>query len=392
MASCTPPTPSCDLSPSLSMKRPWPTLQSDTTKEVLQSVLKVRKTWKTSRGGEPVWPLELEAALLEGLELYQPEDSMETRILGRFPRRNRFISDYIWEKTGKRRCPKQVGSRLQQLRESFGGKKLMHLLFPFRERVYPESAASGDSTLNSPVSPVVGEEILPCTPVASCTVIHIAIVPDGSESPDAASCTGIPSSCSRTGDVFLASDHPRRLVSINPTVSFTSPSPIVAYSRFTVCSEDLILHAETVPLVPLAHEDPGVLGFLYSTRLVPNYWKVILDSPDPTRFTILQEVIKDDSDSPSIVFFAIYHFCYPENTHTFPEHPMLCGSQISRFGMHVSDVSAYSSLASFADPRHGNAACNTALPYSQENSPRPGSHSPGSDVSSLRCPPVLCNY
>ncbi|KAJ7077026.1 hypothetical protein C8R44DRAFT_573857, partial [Mycena epipterygia] len=53
-----------------------------------------------------------------GLELYQPEDSRETRILGRFPQRNQFISDYIWEKTGKRRVPKQVGSRLQQLRES----------------------------------------------------------------------------------------------------------------------------------------------------------------------------------------------------------------------------------------------------------------------------------
>ncbi|KAJ7084693.1 hypothetical protein C8R44DRAFT_687996, partial [Mycena epipterygia] len=92
-------------------------------KEVLQSVLNVRKGWKTFRGGETIWSLELEAALIEGLEHYQPDDSRETRILGRFPRRNRFISDYIWGKTGKRRSPKQVGSRLQQLRKSCGGKK-----------------------------------------------------------------------------------------------------------------------------------------------------------------------------------------------------------------------------------------------------------------------------
>jgi len=34
----------------------------------------------------------------------------------RSPMRNRFISDYIFETTGKRRTTKQVGSRLQQLR------------------------------------------------------------------------------------------------------------------------------------------------------------------------------------------------------------------------------------------------------------------------------------
>ncbi|KAJ7720065.1 hypothetical protein B0H14DRAFT_2412003, partial [Mycena olivaceomarginata] len=59
------------------------------------------------------------------LKNYQPDDSRETRMLGCFPRRNRFISDYIFEKTGKRRSVKQVGSRLQQLQESCGGKKHM---------------------------------------------------------------------------------------------------------------------------------------------------------------------------------------------------------------------------------------------------------------------------
>ncbi|KAJ7065412.1 hypothetical protein C8F01DRAFT_945549, partial [Mycena amicta] len=52
-----------------------------------------------------------------GLEAYVPDDSRETRMLGRFPPRNRFISGYILEKTGERRSAKDVGSRLQQLRE-----------------------------------------------------------------------------------------------------------------------------------------------------------------------------------------------------------------------------------------------------------------------------------
>ncbi|KAF9258345.1 hypothetical protein L218DRAFT_826711, partial [Marasmius fiardii PR-910] len=65
-----------------------------------------------------------------GLASYQPDDSRETRLLGRFPMRNRYISAYIYQKTGKLRTAKQVGSRLQQLRDTCGTKKLQHLLSP----------------------------------------------------------------------------------------------------------------------------------------------------------------------------------------------------------------------------------------------------------------------
>ena len=37
--------------------------------------------------------------------------------------RNKFISDYILQVTGKHRTPKQVGSRLQQLRDTCEGKR-----------------------------------------------------------------------------------------------------------------------------------------------------------------------------------------------------------------------------------------------------------------------------
>lgn len=118
-----------------------PKLACPRTQDVFQSIVKGRKSWKTLRGGEVVWPPELEAALIEGqfflvsppdsfslylilgLEKYEPDDSRETRLLGRFPLRNRFISDWIFEKTGKRRTAKQVGSRLQQLRDTGGGRK-----------------------------------------------------------------------------------------------------------------------------------------------------------------------------------------------------------------------------------------------------------------------------
>ncbi len=37
--------------------------------EIFQSIYNGRKSWKTLRGGEMVWPAELEAALIEGTQL-----------------------------------------------------------------------------------------------------------------------------------------------------------------------------------------------------------------------------------------------------------------------------------------------------------------------------------
>ena len=41
-------------------------------------------------------------SVASGLELYVPDDSRETRLLGRFPMRNRFISDHIFKKVWRR--------------------------------------------------------------------------------------------------------------------------------------------------------------------------------------------------------------------------------------------------------------------------------------------------
>jgi transcriptional enhancer factor len=73
----TPPAPAFDLLPSRFDNKSWP-MQSTSTQEMLQSVLKARKTRKTISGGEAVWPLDLEAALLEGklFSLYVPDRSL----------------------------------------------------------------------------------------------------------------------------------------------------------------------------------------------------------------------------------------------------------------------------------------------------------------------------
>ncbi|KAG2011295.1 hypothetical protein CC2G_011435 [Coprinopsis cinerea AmutBmut pab1-1] len=88
-----------------------------------------RKTWKSLKEKkEAVWPDFLEEALLEALERYRPTSSKDPRLLRRFPKRNAFISNYIKQKTGRSRTPKQVGSRLQQLRETCTEERVIRLI------------------------------------------------------------------------------------------------------------------------------------------------------------------------------------------------------------------------------------------------------------------------
>lgn len=107
---------------------------------VFNTVATGRKTYKTLKEKqEVIWPPCLEAALIDGkhglyiysvqrsqlgsflaaaLEKYRPNSLTDPKDLRRFPRRNQFISEHIFQITGKRRTPKQVGSRLQQLRDT----------------------------------------------------------------------------------------------------------------------------------------------------------------------------------------------------------------------------------------------------------------------------------
>ncbi|KAL0063786.1 hypothetical protein AAF712_009343 [Marasmius tenuissimus] len=61
--------------------------------------------------GELIWSPELEAALMDGLREYQPHFfTRHENAIGRFPQRNRWLSEHISKVTGKYRTPKQVGA------------------------------------------------------------------------------------------------------------------------------------------------------------------------------------------------------------------------------------------------------------------------------------------
>jgi len=63
------PSSSPGLTPTVPLQYP---LQNPRTQDVFESIVNGRKSWKTLKGGEVVWPPELEAALIEGARMIQP--------------------------------------------------------------------------------------------------------------------------------------------------------------------------------------------------------------------------------------------------------------------------------------------------------------------------------
>ncbi|KAL0570670.1 hypothetical protein V5O48_011294 [Marasmius crinis-equi] len=123
------------------------------TKIATEQLLKNRKTWKTLKANkECVWSPDTEAALIEGLEKYRPASQTDPLTLKRFPKRNRWISEHIMRVTGKLRSPKQVGSRLQQLRDTCRDERIMRLLN--RRQYTPEPESPDSSDKGGPLTPL----------------------------------------------------------------------------------------------------------------------------------------------------------------------------------------------------------------------------------------------
>ena len=226
--------------------------------------------------------------------------------------RNRYISAYILQKTGKQRTAKQVGSRLQQLRDTCGTKKrtlfsyptghsnfvltqslifllVQHLLSPCRKvaaspasKVYQynslhryglptESPSSSDNS--APTSPV--SETSDTTPgqTLSTPVLYICILPGTSY--DSRLSSEDSSSISSIG----AETRPRSIHEIDPTLTFTSYSELdrSARSFFEVYhSQKHLVHREDCSLqrsqLPGSDEEER---HLYSTPLIPAFWDTI---------------------------------------------------------------------------------------------------------------------
>ncbi|KII85172.1 hypothetical protein PLICRDRAFT_178917 [Plicaturopsis crispa FD-325 SS-3] len=101
--------------------------QSDHSRTNLLS--STRRSWKMCKGKkEVVWSPALEDAFLAGLNHYRPPQFTDLKSSRPFPKRNKIISDWIFNATRVRRTPRQVGSRIQQMRESRAGREYIALL------------------------------------------------------------------------------------------------------------------------------------------------------------------------------------------------------------------------------------------------------------------------
>ncbi|KAI0035594.1 hypothetical protein K488DRAFT_68283 [Vararia minispora EC-137] len=298
---------------------PYPLAYDDRTRDAVQTIVSGRKSWKTLKGkGEAVWPPYLEAALVEALDKYRPETSRSARSLSRFPNRNRFISDYIYHVTGKRRTAKQVGSRLQQLRDTCGGKRILKLLSSrdFSDEADPTPIVSPPPQGFKPSRALVIIDVLPADAVfPSISLPHSVyprsgsaiLTPPLSPSSPISALPSLPTSLTPLATpsnpavpaavTTFHSPFPRPLRAIDPTVTFTSAAFVRASSSCAVYFNGNCVHREKTPMNVTPAQDTS--GYVYRVALVPNFWPRLCESNDPGRYSIVQEIVQSSADEPT---------------------------------------------------------------------------------------------
>ncbi|KAJ3714075.1 TEA/ATTS domain family-domain-containing protein [Lentinula raphanica] len=315
-------------------------------RDAAQIVATGRRSWKTLRGrGEAVWPPHLEAALIEALEKYKPDESRSSKTSGRFSMRNRFISDYIYESTGKQRTPKQVGSRLQQLRDTCKSEKILQLISRRSIEDDADPEQQGTAYRQSPsVSPSVERSLSQSTVSQSPVTIWVHLALERSPWSDSSvpplislannekamtqvihlisKSSGMNFSSSRHGFVNTG-----LLSHLEPMVAFESPYVLETRCSFSVFMDGsgIPIHSEFAYLTKHSHTQSS--GMMYSGRLVPGFWQSLCESSAPTRFTIMQNVCLTPRASIGPADLSIiYNFTQPipDNTevllHTMPEY------------------------------------------------------------------------
>ncbi|KAI0753806.1 hypothetical protein C8Q74DRAFT_340878 [Fomes fomentarius] len=290
----------------------------DAPNSAFKTILAGRKCYRMSKDkNEVVWPPLLEAALMEGLEKYAPAESKSPRGLTRFPNRNKFIAEYILKKTGQIRTAKQVGSRIQQLRDTNAGKHIMKAIsdrhYEMMHPTRPSQQELGMSDVEYANS--AGSMLGPVN-----SVVHVVIsVPPA----DSWSLSGQTyGQATRSTEVVLQNSayqwvEPRSLRYIDPTVTFKSHSPMPLLSTCTVYCGNTIVQTDSIPVKMECLDTQESVGtaagmsYLHYTRLAPGYWETLCNCTDLSPYSIIQEISKqvvDPTEKPVTVKMIRYHF------------------------------------------------------------------------------------
>ncbi|TFK23646.1 hypothetical protein FA15DRAFT_670355 [Coprinopsis marcescibilis] len=252
-----------------------------------------RRSWKTLKGRpEAVWPPALEGALIEALEEYRKIEARPTNSKHgvRYPMRNRYISDFIFEKTGKQRTAKQVGSRLQQLRDTCKDERLSLLLgksTPSLDQEFKAESSSSSSislsrepTVSPPPSEetrmVVYMQIELATPEGTHQLPRIQFMSNDMNSPHALYLLPLTTReiSSRYGILSMFSN----------VVEICSPWSLAREVTWSVYKDSTLIHKEASSL----NVTPASSGRVYACELVPEYWSRLCKNEDPNHITIVQ--------------------------------------------------------------------------------------------------------
>ena len=335
---CPPSSPPLASSSTSVFSCPFP---DPKTQDVFNSIVRGRKSWKTQQGGEIVWPPELEAALVEGMV---PSSLWLAGFLTSLQDLNSTFPTILekqsfWEDSlcgigisqtifFKRRVNVAPQSKLAVDSSSYGilaGEGnvsqplsllwtchlswiVLKQLVPHRPRkqssglaLFNFSGATSDSESNSDASP-------PATPTEAhatlqnllyrgvgglgrdeelSNIICIDLLPkDAPIGSDGKQVLQMPPS-SET-NVIRASQCPRHIRDIDPTVTLVASSSMIAKSHFIVRTRTGIVHTEVTDMtlvgpLPVFAKDQ----LLYSTKLVPAFWNELCKSPGAPFFVQL---------------------------------------------------------------------------------------------------------
>lgn len=108
-------------------------------------------------------------------------------------------------------------------------------------------------------------------------IIYIDLLPE--HAPTGSGETLPPVSSSSDENVIRASQQPRHIRDINPTVTLLAPSPMVAKNHFIVRSRSGVVHSEVTEMTLVGPAPGGARNeLLYSSELVPAFWNEICKS------------------------------------------------------------------------------------------------------------------
>ncbi|KAJ3922918.1 hypothetical protein F5877DRAFT_183, partial [Lentinula edodes] len=288
------------------------------TRDAAQIMATGRRSWKTLKGrGEAVWPPHLYVPpilaswslrgrylLHIALEKYKPDDPRSSKSSGRFSMRNRFISDYIFESTGKQRTPKQVGSRLQQLRDTCKSEKILQLI---SRRNIEDDPDSGEHIFaqSQPASPSPENNLIQSqSPSRSSKTVWVSVVLErlswSSPSPIIDLVNNekvIPQVIHLTPKISMNASSSSYgsmgmglLSHLEPLVTLASPYKLERQCSFSLFLDGsgLPMHSESAYMTEHSHTQSS--GIMYSGRLIPGFWRSLCESTAPTRFTIVQNL------------------------------------------------------------------------------------------------------